>query len=166
MHAAFTGEHAVGVFAFDLYRGGFDACFFTRGGIENRGAETFLLGPAQIHAQEHFGPVLRFGAAGAGFHSDDGVEAIVFTGQQGFGFKFGEIGVRRCQFFGDVFEKRITLGVVFFFLGEAEVRFDVAFFSIEGRFRVYAVFDLFALLQRFLGLGLILPKIRVAGFCF
>ena len=80
MHAAFAGEHAVGVFAFDLYRGGFDAGFFAGGGIENRGAETFLFRPAQIHAQEHFGPVLRFGAAGAGFDGDDGVEAIVFAG--------------------------------------------------------------------------------------
>jgi hypothetical protein len=109
---------------------------------------------------------LRFGAAGAGFHGDDGVEAIVFAGEQRFGFEFGEIGVRRGQFFGNLFEERIALGVVFFFLCEAEVGFDVAFFSVEGRFGAYAVFDLFALLQRFLGLGLILPKIRVAGFCF
>jgi hypothetical protein len=51
-------------------------------------------------------------------------------------------------------------------LCEAEIRFDVAFFPVEGRFGVYAVFDLLALLQRFLGLDLILPKIGVAGFCF
>ena len=80
MHAAFAGEHTVGVFAFDLDRGGFDAGFFAGGGIEDRGAKTFLFGPAQIHAQEHFGPVLRFGAAGAGLYGDDGVEAVVFTG--------------------------------------------------------------------------------------
>jgi hypothetical protein len=51
-------------------------------------------------------------------------------------------------------------------LRQAEVCFDVALFSVEGGFGVYAVFDLLALLQRFLGLGLILPEIRVAGFCF
>jgi len=51
-------------------------------------------------------------------------------------------------------------------LRQAEVGFDVAFFALEGGFRVYAVFDLLAFLQRFLGLGLILPEIRVAGFCF
>jgi hypothetical protein len=51
-------------------------------------------------------------------------------------------------------------------LRQAEIRFDVAFFAIECYLGVDAVFDLLALLQRFLGLGLILPKIGVAGSCF
>jgi hypothetical protein len=58
------------------------------------------------------------------------------------------------------------LGVVFFFLRQAEVGFDVALFAVESGFGVDAVFDLLALLQRFLRLGLILPKVGVAGFCF
>ncbi len=42
MDAAFAGEHAVGVFAFDLHGGGFDARFFAGSGIEHGGAKTFL----------------------------------------------------------------------------------------------------------------------------
>jgi hypothetical protein len=51
-------------------------------------------------------------------------------------------------------------------LRQAEVGFDVALFAVESGFGVDAVFDLLALLQRFLRLGLILPKVGVAGFCF
>ena len=119
MDAAFAGQHAEGVFALDLDRGGFDAGFFTGSGIEDGGAEAFLLGPAQVHAQEHFGPVLRFGAAGAWLYGDDGVEAVVFTGKKGFRFEVGDVRVGGGDFFGDVFEEGVALGVVFFFLGQA-----------------------------------------------
>src|ERR1700722_7323260 len=47
MHSAFTGQHAVGVFAFDLHGGGFYSGFFTGRGIENRGPENFLFRPPQ-----------------------------------------------------------------------------------------------------------------------
>ena len=105
VHAAFAGEHAVGVLAFDLHGGGFDARFFAGRGIEDRGAKTFVLGPAQVHAQKHFGPVLRFGAAGAGLYGDDGVEAIVFAGEQSFRFELGDVGIGGGDFLGDVFEE-------------------------------------------------------------
>jgi hypothetical protein len=58
------------------------------------------------------------------------------------------------------------LGVVFFFLGQAQVGFDVALLRVEGYFGVYAVFDGLALLQRGLRFFLILPEIRIAGFGF
>ena len=81
MHAAFAREHAVGVFALNLHGGGFDARFFAGRGIKHGGAESLLLGPAEIHAQKHLGPVLRFGAAGTGLDGDDGVQAVVFAGE-------------------------------------------------------------------------------------
>ena len=40
-------------------------------------------GPVGIHAVEHFGPVLRLGTARARMEGDDGVAAVVFSGQQG-----------------------------------------------------------------------------------
>ena len=71
--------------------------------------------PAKIHAQQHFRPVLRFGAAGAGLDGDDGVQAIVFTGEKSFRFELGYIGVGGGDLFGDVFEERVALRVVGFF---------------------------------------------------
>ena len=70
------------------------------------------------------------------------------------------------DFFGDVFEKGVALGVVFFFLRQVEVSFDVAFFEVERFFCVHAVFDGFALLQGGLRFFLVLPEIWVAGFGF
>ena len=125
-----------------------------------------MLSPAQIHAEEHFGPVLRFGAAGAGLYGDDSVEAVVFTSQEGFRFEVGDVGVGGGDFFGYVFQEAGALGVVFFFLRQAQVGFDVAFLRVESYFGVYAVFDGFALLQGGLRFFLILPEIRVAGFGF
>ena len=41
-----------------------------------------LLGPLQIHAQQHLGPILRFGSARARMNRADGVELIVLARQQ------------------------------------------------------------------------------------
>jgi hypothetical protein len=58
------------------------------------------------------------------------------------------------------------LRVVGFFLGEADVGFDVADTALQGFIGGQAVFDDFALLQGGLRFALILPKIGIAGFCF
>ena len=134
MHAAFSGENAVGVLAFDLNRGGFDARFFAGRGIENGGAKTFFLRPAQIHAQEHFGPVLRFGAARAGLDGDDGVKAIVLRRREESWFRARREFVGGVNFLGEISEKRIALRVVRFFLGEIEIGFDIADLGVERAF--------------------------------
>ena len=51
----------------------------------------FAFRPAQIHAQQHGGPVLRLGAAGAGLDGHDGVEVIGFAGEQRPGFQFADV---------------------------------------------------------------------------
>ena len=43
-----------------------------------------LLGPAQVHAQQHLGPVLALGAAGAGGHLQEGVVVVGLAGQHRF----------------------------------------------------------------------------------
>ena len=121
---------------------------------------------ANVHAEKHFGPVLRFGATGAGFDGDDRVEAVVFAGEERFCFEAGNVGISGGDFFGDVFEERGALGVILFFFGEMEIGLDVAHFAIERVLGVDAVFDYFPLLEDGLGLFLILPEIGVADFFF
>ena len=85
MDASLGGEVSIGILADHIERDRFDSGFFTLLVIEHFGLEAILLGPSQIHAHEHFGPVLRLGAAGSGMDVHDRVQRIVFAGQQDLG---------------------------------------------------------------------------------
>ena len=102
-------------------------------GVESRivRAEALVLRPAQVHAQKHLSPVLRFGAARAGLDGHDRVQAVAFAGEQRFRFKFRDICIGGGEFLCDVFEKRIALRVVRFFLREMEISLDVARSCVE-----------------------------------
>ena len=75
-------KQAVGVFAFDAHRGRLEPRAFAGLRVQDRRAETLALRPAQVHAQQHFRPVLRFGAARARLDGEDGVQAVAFAGKQ------------------------------------------------------------------------------------
>ena len=80
VHAGFGREQTVGVLTLDARRGRLQPRAFAGLRVEDQGAETLALSPAQVHAQQHFGPVLRLRAAGAGLDGEDGVQAIAFAG--------------------------------------------------------------------------------------
>ncbi len=58
-------QPAIGVVPLDEHSGALDAGFFTIMNLEQLDLVAMLLGPARVHAQEHVGPVLVIGAAGA-----------------------------------------------------------------------------------------------------
>ena len=70
MHAAFGLEVAVGVLAFDENRRRLDAGLLARMMVDHLDLEAVPLAPARVHAQQHLGPVLALGAAGAGIDLD------------------------------------------------------------------------------------------------
>ncbi len=43
-----------------------------------------LVGPSHIHAQEHLGPILAFGAASSGMNFEEGVVAVGLARQKSF----------------------------------------------------------------------------------
>ena len=73
---------AVGVRPFDGDRRALDAGALARLLLDQLGLEAAPLAPAQVHAQQHLGPVLRLGAAGAGVDRDDGVAGVVLAAEQ------------------------------------------------------------------------------------
>ena len=80
-------QQAEGVLAVDRERRALMPGFFAGLVVVEHGLEALPLGPAQVHAQQHLGPVLRLGAAGAGMDRDDGVAGVVLAGEQGFGLE-------------------------------------------------------------------------------
>ena len=52
--------------------------------------EAVPLGPADVHAHEHLGPVLRLGAAGARMDGQEGIAAVVGAPQHGLELEAGQ----------------------------------------------------------------------------
>ncbi len=151
---------AEGVFADDGEGGGLDAGLFAVLVVVHLGFEALLLGPAQIHAQQHLGPVLALGAAGAGMHGDDGVERVGLAGEHGAGFElFGEGG--------ESLDVALEIGEhIFAFARQLEVGFDVAGaadqFLIVGDQR----FEALAVAHQRLARGGIRPQRRIGKLGF
>ena len=81
MHAGLGRHQAKGIVTGQRERRALDAGFFARLIVEELALEAAALRPLQVHAEQHLGPVLRLGAAGAGMDRDDGVGAIVFAAE-------------------------------------------------------------------------------------
>ncbi len=76
MHAGFGAQDAVRVRAAHLDGRALDSGHFAGRFLEQFGFEILAFGVAQVHALQHGGPVLRFGAAGAGLDVQEAVVRI------------------------------------------------------------------------------------------
>ena len=94
MYTGFGKHHSVGEVAADDEGRGFDAGLFTSLNFEDSGLVAALLRPSEIHAHQHFRPVLGLGAAGAGMDVDDGIQPIVFAGEKQLRFNLLNKGAR------------------------------------------------------------------------
>jgi hypothetical protein len=72
-------EHPVDVIAVDREGRALDAGFIARLHVHHFALEAAPLRPAQVHPEEHLGPVLRFGPPRAGMDGDDGILAVVLA---------------------------------------------------------------------------------------
>ena len=75
------------------------------------GVETALVSPAQVHAQQDVGPVLRFGTAGAGLNIQVGVVLVHFAAEHATEFQLFQRFAKALDFGSDVIDGRL----VFFF---------------------------------------------------
>ena len=80
--AGFGRHQAERVVAADGEGGALEARLVARLVVHDLAAEAAALGPAQVHPEEHLGPVLRLGAARARVDGDDGVLLIVLAAQE------------------------------------------------------------------------------------
>ena len=117
----FSLQQAEGKLAGDGEGRGLDAGLIAILDLVDLGLEAFALGPAQIHAHQHLGPVLRLGAARAGVHGDDGVERVVLFGEHGARLELFGVGVERFDL-----AAQIVLDRALAFAHEFEVRINIA----------------------------------------
>ena len=95
--AALGGEEAVGVLAAGDEGGRLQPRLLPRRGLLHLDLEAAPLGPAQVHPQQHLGPVLRVGSARTGVDGDDGIAGVVLAAEQPRLFEPGEAALDRGQ---------------------------------------------------------------------
>ena len=76
-------QPAIGIVAIDPDGGGFQPRALAFAFLDQLQLVAMLFGPACVHAKQHRGPVLAFGAARAGMDFDIGVIAVGFARQHG-----------------------------------------------------------------------------------
>ena len=81
VNAGFRAQPAVGVVADQFDGRALDARHLARALIDDLGLEAVRIRPLKIHAQQHRGPVLRLGAAGAGLNIQEGIVRVHFAGE-------------------------------------------------------------------------------------
>ena len=82
MHALLCAEDAVRILALDEQRNRLDPRLFSGRGLEQPRRETAPLGPAQVHAQNHLGPVHRIGTTRARAHRHHGRPRVVLAREE------------------------------------------------------------------------------------
>ena len=87
VHAGFGAQPAVGIVADHADGRALDAGDFAVALIDDFGLDAMRVGPFQIHAQQHGGPVLRFGAAGAGLNVEKRIVRVHLAGKHALEFE-------------------------------------------------------------------------------
>ena len=95
--AALGAEEPVGVLALGDEGGGLEPGLLALGRLAHLDLEAAALGPAQVHAKEHLGPVLRVGAAGAGAHRHHRVARVVLAVEEARLLELGEAPLDRGE---------------------------------------------------------------------
>jgi hypothetical protein len=88
-------------------------------------------GPARIHAQQHAGPVVGLGAAGAGVHFQIGVVAVGLAGQQGLQLGSRGAVLDALQLGARLFQRRLVAFLVGHF-GEHDALLQPGFHLADG----------------------------------
>jgi hypothetical protein len=145
---------------------GLEARFFSRRLVEDFGAHALAFRPSQIHAKKDGSPILRLGAASAGLDGHNGVEVVSLSGEERPGLEFGDVSVRGVDLPVQLFQQVVLLLDVGLFLGEMDVRLDVAGDGRELLVRGNVLFGALPFAENALRSFLIAPEIGIGDARF
>ena len=100
--AAFGLQHAVGVLAANRDRGGLEARLLARARLEQLVLEAPVGRPAQVHAEEHLGPVLGVGPPRSRVDLQDRIAGVVLSGEERVLLEPPELAFERVDDLGDL----------------------------------------------------------------
>src|SRR5690606_8114105 len=109
VHADLGAQPAEGILALDMHGGALDAGDFTFGQLDDLGTEAALVGPAQVHAQKDVGPVLGFGATGAGLDVQVAVVGVHLAAEHAAEFQLLEDFAQALDFGDDVVHRSFVI---------------------------------------------------------
>src|SRR5207248_3416534 len=136
MDATLGLKITVSVLAAHQERDRFDPDFFAGLNIDNLRFQTAALDPALIHAQEHVGPIARFGATGAGMNRNERVRAIALAGKKLPQLEFLQLMNQAIVLSGDFALGLHAMRVVFLLGRELMERVEIFDLALELAERV------------------------------
>ena len=158
--AGLRPQPAVGVLTNDVHCSALHTGDFARRRLDHIGFEVVRLRPAEIHAQEHFRPVLRFRAAGARLYVQVGVVRVHLAGEHATKLEAGQLRLEAIQVAHEFGHRRL---VVLF-----ERKFEKLTRVAQARRKLiqhlYDLFELRSLLSQGLGTLRFVPDVRLFQF--
>ncbi len=157
MHAGLGLEPAIGVCALDLKGRGFQPRFLAGVRFDQLDLIALIVGPAHIHAEQHFGPILAFRAACARVDFEERIVGIGLAREQGLDLALlGFVAQRGDAAFriGDNF--RIAL-----FFAQLDERHSIVEPGFEVRIGVDGGFEMLTFAHELLRARGIAPEVGV-----
>jgi hypothetical protein len=155
--ATLGAQPAIGEPPGDGDRGALDARLLAGLGVDHVGLEPVALAPAQVHPQEHVGPVGRLGPARAGADRHDRVLGVVLAREQEQRALARELRPERVRLTGEV-SLRVGIGRV----GEQLLELlEIGHAPFEGPPGLDLVAQALGLADGLLGRSLVVPEPRL-----
>ena len=160
VHTRFSAQPTKGVVTLNMTRRALDTGYFACRYFDQIRFKAVCFAPTQIHAQQHFGPILCFCAAAARLDIQVGVVHVHFAAEHATEFE-----VFQCfnQLFDVVLDFRQGVLVVFFH-GQFEEVLDIRYALVELVYGANGVFQSTALLAELLGVFWFVPDFCVTQF--
>ena len=109
VHPRLGQEEAIGVVTADGHGRALDARFVARLKVDDLALEAAALGPPQVGAQKHLGPILRLGAASARVHRQDGVGVVVLAAEHLLDLGRLDLGRKVVESAGQIVDDMLAL---------------------------------------------------------
>ena len=160
VHADLGHQQTVGIEPFDSDSDRLYPSFLAGLVVNQFCTVAVLLCPAEVHAQQHLSPVLRFRSAGTRMDGEESVALGVLAAQQRGGFDAAQLVIQPLELLLDVFRDILS------FTGKLKKCLQIFDGLFQLPIQLDVILKLLATLQNRLRLSLIIPETRINNLSF